>query len=230
MQSGDERLREVSLARFCVIYYPSIYGFARVMGFTVDDAKDRVQDFFVKVVEERLLQKYSPQKNTRLSSWLIKCFKNQVLHHLEAQGAKRRGGGVSFVELDSLYAEARFLNATAAGGDPAAAFDLTLAQELWVRAQALLTAKHRGRRSEKLAEALIPMILHSRWPGPPAPSQGEVAQLCGVTSSTLKAFYHHTLRRQARTCFDLVAAEHCQKIAAEELDQLWEILKANVAC
>lgn len=57
MQSGDERLREVSLARFCVIYYPSIYGFARVMGFTVDDAKDRVQDFFVKVVEERLLQK-----------------------------------------------------------------------------------------------------------------------------------------------------------------------------
>ena len=227
LQGIDELKREVSLARFCAIYYPSIYGFARMMGFSIEDAQDRTQDFFVKIVEERLLQKFDPSKKARLSSWLIKCFKNMALHHLEAERAKKRGGGLQFVELDSLN---RGVNIAASDGNEDGAidsFDRVLADQIWSKVATLLREKHNGKASQQLAEELIPFLAYPKWPLPPAPSQSEVAARCGVTAKTLKAFLSHTLRKQAKRLFVETARIHCQRISDEEAQHLWNLLRID---
>ncbi|MEQ1750958.1 MAG: sigma factor, partial [Prosthecobacter sp.] len=105
LKAPDAKMRDVSLVRFCSLYYPAIYGYARALGLSVPDAQDRVQDFFVEVVRDELLRKFDSQRGSRLSSWLMKCFRNMESNHYRAQATMKRGGGREFVEFDPEHAE-----------------------------------------------------------------------------------------------------------------------------
>ena len=229
LQSPDDHTRVASLEKFCAIYYASIFGLARRMGMTPDDAKDRAQDFFFKIVNDGMLQKFEVGRGTRLSTWLIKCFRNMVSKHHEARDSKRRGGGIVFVDLDTIQAEEYHQYLLDQMPDAEVGFDMTLAQQIWAGTQIRLREKHQGKSSEALAEALTPYILPLKWPPPPSPSQSELAATHGVSNVTLKAFFNHTLRRQARKYFQQESADHCQHIANDEVEHLWQLLRSHAS-
>jgi DNA-directed RNA polymerase specialized sigma24 family protein len=224
LNAPDQRTREMSLARFCTQYYPAIYGYARALGMPEADAKDRGQDFFVEVVRDGLLGNYDLGRGSRLSSWLMKCFKNLVSNHHAANAAQKRGGGREFVPFDSDHAEHSFRAAHLAHLDPGPTFDLMLAREIWLAARGQLLKKHTDKGNGRLVADLLPFTLMERWPQPPMPTQEELATRHDTTIMRLKAFFNRTLRLQARLTFDEEAQAAAPGIDGAELDHLWHLL------
>jgi len=103
-----------------------------MLGWREADAQDRAQDFFVEVVRDDLLARFDAQRGTRLSSWLMTCFKNLEFNHRTAQSSQKRGGGNQFVSLDSEHAEHSYRAAHLAHLAPEPTFDLMLAREIWL--------------------------------------------------------------------------------------------------
>lgn len=214
----------MSLARFCTQYYPAIYGYARALGLPEADAKDRVQDFFVEVVRDGLLSQYDVERGSRLSSWLMTCFKNLVSSHHTANSAQKRGGGREFVPFDSNHAEHSFRAAHLAHLDPGPTFDLLLAREIWLAAKARLLKKHTDKGNGKLVADLLPFTLMDRWPQPPMPTQEELATRHETSPTRLKAFFNRTLRLQAKRAFEEEAQAAAAGIDHSELDHLWHLI------
>ena len=224
IQVADPKTREVSLAQFCSLYYPAIYGFGRKLGLTVEDAQDRTQDFFVEVVRDGLLKRFDPSRGTRFSSWLMKCFKNLEFNHRAASATVKRGGGRIFVEFDADSVEHSYQLARGMDLPLEPSFDLMLARRLWDMTCGHLRAKHTGTANAALVEELLPQLLAERWPAAPAPSQEELAARHGTTAVRLKAFFNRTLKTQARRFFGDTAAHANPGISENEITELWTLL------
>lgn len=225
IQAADARTREVSVARFCTIYYRSIYGYARALGLKEEDAQDRVQDFFVEVVRDGLLLRFDQTRETRLSSWLMCCFRNMVNSHHRAGNAQKRGGGREFVEFNAELAEHSYLAAHLAHLAPEPTFDLMLAREVWQAAKAALLQKHAAKGQRDLATDLLPLTLLEQWPPRPMPTQEEMAKRHETTTTRLKAFFNRTLKAQARRAFDAECAAVCPGISEADTQHLWNLLR-----
>ena len=224
VQNGDSETRALSLARFCSIYYPAIYGFARMRGLNRDDAQDLTQDFFVEIVRDELLAKFDPAHGSRLSSWLMTCFKHLELNHRAAQASKKRGGGHEFVSFDTDFAEQCHQTIQVSHLTEASAVDLTLARSFWRAAQTRIRARYLGTSNEPLVSELLPLVLVNRWPDAPALSQSEMAKKHGTTAVRLKAFFNRTLRTQAERLFREEALFANSGITNEEIAELWGLL------
>ncbi|MEZ5387234.1 MAG: sigma factor [Prosthecobacter sp.] len=218
----DQKTREVSLARFCTLYYPAIYGFGRKLGLTVEDAQDRTQDFFMEIVRDGLLKRFDAERGTRFSTWLMRCFKNLELNHRAAKAAVKRGGGRTFVEFDAETVEHSYQSVYGTDLPLGPAFDLLLARGLWEMTCAQLRSKHESIAA--LIHDLLPLLLTERWPAAPAPSQEEMAAKHGTTTPRLKAFYNRTLKTQARRFFAQTAAHASPGISDAEIQDLWSLL------
>ncbi len=176
------------------------------------------------MVRDGLLEKYDLSRGSRLSSWLMKCFKNQVLSHQASQNAIKRGGGQQVLSLDEGHAEHCYRAAHLAHLEPAPTFDLMLAREVWLAARQRLLKKHEVRGHGKLVVDLLPFTLLDRWPPSPMPTQEELAIRHGTTPARIKAFFNRTLRVQARRHFDDEALAAAPGIDQAELDHLWHLL------
>lgn len=224
LRNEDARKRETSVARFCTQYYPAIYGYARSLGLKEHDAQDRVQDFFVEVVRDGLLQKFDPQRGTRLSTWLIRCFRNMEISHRATVSALKRGGGREFVEFDPEHAEHSYRAAHLAHLAPEPTFDLMLAREIWLAGKARLQQKHEAKGHGALVRDLLPIALLDRWPPRPMPTQEELAERHQTTPTRLKAFFNRTLKIQARRFFDEEALAAHAGITEADTQHLWMLL------
>lgn len=218
----DQKTREVSLARFCTLYYPAIYGFGRKLGLSVEDAQDRTQDFFMEVVRDGLLKRFDASRGTRFSAWLTKCFKNLEMNHRAAKATVKRGGGRTFVEFDADSVEHSYQSVHGTELPLGPAFDLMLARGLWEITCNQLRARHAG--IPALINELLPHLLAERWPAAPAPSQEEVATRHGTTAVRLKAFFNRTLKTQARRFFEETATHSSPGISRDEIADLWALL------
>ncbi len=224
LNAPDQKKREVSLTRFCTLYYPAIYGYSRVLGLQREDAKDRAQDFFVEVVRDKLLTRYDSQRGSRFSSWLMKCYKNMVLNHRTAQTSLKRGGGNEFVEFDHEHAEHSYRAAHLAHLAPEPTFDLMLAREIWLATKSVLAPMPPAAGEASLTFELLPLILLERWPPPPMPTQEEVALRHNTTPTRLKAFFNRTLKIRARRRFDEEASAAHPGISHQDIELLWNLL------
>lgn len=224
LQVEDSKTREVSLARFCTAYYPAIYGFARKLGLTVEDAQDRTQDFFMEVVRDGLLGHFDSAHGARFCSWLMKCFKNLELNHRASRATAKRGGGHLFVEFDADKVEHSFQSAHRMDLQAEPAFDLVLARGIWRMTREQVLTKHAATPNAALVVEILPFILAERWPAAPAPSQDEMAARHGTTSARLKAFFNRTLKLQVRRIFGETAVQSSPGIADAEISELWALL------
>ncbi len=224
LTSPAPKTREMSLARFCTLYYPAIYGYARLIGLPQEDAKDRTQDFFVKVVEDELLSRFDTKRCTRFRYWLMACFRNLARNKRTAERAEKRGGGNEFMGYDTDRAESSYLTAQMAYLGQVHTFDLMLARKIWEAVKASLILKHQEKGQGALVKTLLPLTLMDRWPPQPMPTQEEMAASHGTTPVRLKAFFNRTLKTQARRAFDREAGSAHPGISADELSHFWHLL------
>jgi RNA polymerase sigma-70 factor (ECF subfamily) len=102
--AGEETARK-ALAELCKTYWRPIFAFICKRGYSVPDAQDLTQDFFLMVLEGDLLKRADPTRG-RFRSLLLKAVQNFLTDDTIRKHARKRGGDVKFVSWDEWMAEA----------------------------------------------------------------------------------------------------------------------------
>lgn len=103
-ESGEAKARE-ALAQLCRIYWRPIFAFICHKGYSVPDAQDLTQDFFVMILKGDLLQRADRERG-RFRSLLLKSLQNFLIDAHARTCAQKRGGDLQFVSWDEWTAEA----------------------------------------------------------------------------------------------------------------------------
>jgi RNA polymerase sigma factor (sigma-70 family) len=97
-QRGDAGSALVSL---CEAYWYPLYAFLRRRGYPADRAQDLTQEFFVRILQGRYLDRADPEKG-RFRSFVLTSLKFFVADDEDRQRAYKRGGGaVGALEFSS---------------------------------------------------------------------------------------------------------------------------------
>jgi RNA polymerase sigma factor (sigma-70 family) len=102
-QRKDARSALVSL---CENYWYPLYAYLRRRGYPADQAQDLTQEFFVRVLEGRYLDRADPEKG-RFRSFILTSLRFFVADEGDRQRAYKRGGG-AVVPLEFSSGEDRF--------------------------------------------------------------------------------------------------------------------------
>src|ERR1700728_3783666 len=106
--AGDPRRKEArsALVSLCERYWYPLYAFLRRRGYRADQAQDLTQEFFIRLLEGRYLDRADPEKG-RFRSFILTSLKFFVADEEDRQRARKRGGGV-VVQLEFSSGEERY--------------------------------------------------------------------------------------------------------------------------
>ncbi|MBV8831988.1 MAG: sigma-70 family RNA polymerase sigma factor [Acidobacteriaceae bacterium] len=92
--AGDPHRKEArsALVSLCENYWYPLYAYLRRRGYSADQAEDLTQEFFMRVLEGRYLDRADPEKG-RFRSFLLTSLKFFVADEGDRQRARKRGGG-----------------------------------------------------------------------------------------------------------------------------------------
>lgn len=130
---GDDAARRAALEQLCRAYWYPLYAYLRRSGRGVEDAEDLAQEFFVRLLDGRLLGAADPARG-KFRTLLLSALQQADADAWRTSNAQKRGGGIVVVAIDSEFAEERFLADKSEGGSPELAFDRAWAAAVMERA------------------------------------------------------------------------------------------------
>src|SRR6204780_4200956 len=94
--AGDPHGKEArsALVSLCENYWYPLYVYLRRRGYTTDQAQDLTQEFFMRVLEGRYLDRADPEKG-RFRSFLLTSLKFFVADEGDRDRAQKRGCGTA---------------------------------------------------------------------------------------------------------------------------------------
>ena len=101
-QDADEAKQ--ALNELCRKYWRPIYAFVRHRGSNPHDAEDLTQAYFARLLERGYIHR-ADQAKGRFRAFLIHDLKFFIANEAVRARAKKRGGDVSFIPLDTTWAE-----------------------------------------------------------------------------------------------------------------------------
>ena len=106
--AGDPGRKEAqpALVSLCENYWYPLYAYLRRRGYSADQAQDLTQEFFMRVLEGRYLDRADPEKG-RFRSFILTSLKFFVADEEDRQRARKRGGGL-LVPLEFSSGEERY--------------------------------------------------------------------------------------------------------------------------
>lgn len=159
---GDDTAARVAMEDLCRAYWYPIYGFARGMGVSADDAEDITQGFFERMVGQDMISRIDPGMG-KLRSYMIVSLKNFVNHVHRHASRQKRGGGLAVISIDQVEAEGRILNEVSDGDSPDKVFDRRWALALLDSVIERLRREFSNRGEEDRFDALSPLLVDSEY-------------------------------------------------------------------
>ena len=225
--SGEDHDKATeALAELCRTYWRPIFAFVCRKGYSVPDAQDLTQDFFLMVLEGSLLQRADPNRG-RFRSLLLKALQNFLIDDSIMKRARKRGGDMQFVSWDDWMAEAPSHLSI-----PAQEADSWPAEKIYDVRWAATTVEHalrrlgeecenRGRR--RVFDVLSSCLAAEREDV----SYGKLSKTLGVPEASVKRLVHQ-LRQRYRALLREEVAQTVEKPADvdEELRYLCAALAA----
>jgi RNA polymerase sigma factor (sigma-70 family) len=106
--AGNPQRKEArsALVSLCENYWYPLYAYLRRRGYPAEQAQDLTQEFFVRVLEGRYLDRADPVKG-RFRSFILTSLKFFVADEEDHQRARKRGGG-ALVPLEFPSSEERY--------------------------------------------------------------------------------------------------------------------------
>jgi RNA polymerase sigma factor (sigma-70 family) len=106
--AGDPRPKNArsALVSLCENYWYPLYAYLRRRGYSADQAQDLTQEFFLRVLEGRYLDRADPEKG-RFRSFILTSLKFFVADEGDRDRARKRGGG-SVEPLEFTSGEERY--------------------------------------------------------------------------------------------------------------------------
>jgi len=102
--SEEQKARD-ALAELCRTYWRPIFSFVQTRGYSIEDAQDLTQDFFVIILKDNWLQQ-ADRNRGRFRSLLLRSLQNFLINAAEKTHSRKRGGDVEFISWDDWIAEA----------------------------------------------------------------------------------------------------------------------------
>lgn len=131
-RSPQPEQRQRALDVLISAYWKPVYKYIRLhWGKPNEEAKDLAQDFFVRLIEKNLLDRFDPAK-ARLRTYLRVCVDGLVMNTDKAAQRQKRGGDVAILPLDFATAEGELLELPIGGsGGPEEFFAKEFARSLF---------------------------------------------------------------------------------------------------
>ncbi len=121
--AADPQRKEArsALVSLCEGYWYPLYAYVRRRGYPPDQAQDLTQEFFIRVLEGRYLDRADPEKG-RFRSFILTSMKFFVADEEDRQRAQKRGGG-AILPLELSSGEDRYLREPAHDETPERIFE-----------------------------------------------------------------------------------------------------------
>lgn len=206
---GEDNLEERhrALTALCEGYWYPLYAFVRRRGHGAEDASDRTQEFFARLLARPGFEGLSPERG-RFRAWLLASMKNFLSNERAREHAAKRGGGRVSLSIDFGAADRRFRLEGEVAETPEGHFERAWALELLERTLAGLEAEYRGRGRGTLFDALRPELTGET----PASGYAERADSLHMTEGAFKVAVHR-LRKRYR---ERLREEIAETVATEE--------------
>ena len=121
--AGDPQRKEArsALVSLCETYWYPLYAYLRRRGYPPDQAQDLTQEFFIRLLEGRFLDRADPEKG-RFRSFLLVSLKFFVADEEDRLRALKRGRGM-LVPMELSSGEERYQREPAHGETPERIFE-----------------------------------------------------------------------------------------------------------
>jgi RNA polymerase sigma factor (sigma-70 family) len=193
--AGDPQRKEArsALVSLCEHYWYPLYAYLRRRGYPSYEAQDLTQDFFVRVLEGRYLDRADPEKG-RFRSFILTSLKFFVADEADRRRAGKRGGGM-VAPLEFSSGEERYQREPAHDETPERIFERRWALSLIDRVVEKLREEYVNHgRPEHFERLKVFLLAQSDAP------YAELAQEMNTSAGALKVAIHR-LRKRYRELF-----------------------------
>jgi RNA polymerase sigma-70 factor (ECF subfamily) len=191
--SEEQRARD-ALAELCRTYWRPIFSFVRARDYSIEDAQDLTQDFFVTILKKNWLHQADPNRG-RFRSLLLRSLQNFLINATEKTHAHKRGGDVEFISWDDWMAEAPSQLSLPAQAlktlPPERLFDLAWATTVVEHALQRLREECESKGKLWLFQALSPLLTDER----DELSYANLSAELGMPETAVKKQLHNMRRR-----------------------------------
>lgn len=191
---ADEQKARQALAELCRTYWRPVFLFVSRHGYSVQEAQDLTQDFFVMILESNWLQ-HADEHRGRFRSFLLKSLQNFLSHAEERTRTVKRGGRMEFVSWDEWMAEAPSQLSVSAETlhdvSPEHLFDLRWAATVVEHALQRLREECEGKGRLRLFETLSGNLTLERGDV----SYASLAKALGIAETMVKKQLHNLRQR-----------------------------------
>ena len=178
-----------ALTELCQIYWRPIFTFVCRRGYSVADAQDLTQDFFIEVLEGKLIQSADPERG-RFRSLLLKSLTNFLIDRKVKSRRRKRGGAIQFLRWEDWIDEASTHKILSTNGLAQASdetvFDFRWASTLAERALHRLREECESKGHRRLFEVLSDYLAADRGDI----SYRHLSMLLGVSEVSVKKLIH----------------------------------------
>jgi RNA polymerase sigma-70 factor (ECF subfamily) len=205
--TGDLRGAEEALGVLCRAYWYPLYAFARRQGLAPHDAEDATQAFFAHLLSKNKLAHVDRAKG-RFRTFLLASFKHFLADEHDRAQTLKRGGGMTFLSIDSVAAEERYALEPHDEMSPDRLFDRRWARAVIEQALARLQAEYSAAGQAALFAALSPMLGASGTAQPYA----EIGATLAMEEGAVKVAVYRLRRRYGAA----LRAEIAETVATPE--------------
>ena len=223
---SEEQRAHDALAELCRTYWRSIFLFVRGRGYSIEDAQDLTQDFFVTILKNGWLQ-HADRNRGRFRSLLLRSLQNFLINAAEKTHARKRGGDVEFISWDDWNAESLSQSSIPVQAleslSPQRLFDLSWATTVVEHALQRLREECESKGRLRLFETLSGYLTGERADS----SYSDLAATLGIPESAVKKQLHNMRQRYRWLLRDEVA--HTVENPADVDDEIRHLCAALAA-
>src|ERR1700685_1112185 len=195
LAAGDPGRKEArsALVSLCENYWYPLYAYLRRRGYSADEAQDLTQEFFIRVLEGRYLDRADPEKG-RFRAFLLTSMKFFLADEADRNRALKRGGGM-VLSLEFSSGEDWYQREPAHDETPERIFERRWALSLIDRVVEKLREEYVNHgRPEHFERLKVFLLGHSDAP------YAALAQEMNTSEGALKVAIHR-LRKRYRELF-----------------------------
>jgi RNA polymerase sigma-70 factor (ECF subfamily) len=202
VRSADPRERARALDAVVAVYWRPVLHHVRARWRPGGaDAEDVAQGFFALALEKGWLERFDPARG-RFRSYLLACLDGHVARQRRSAAARKRGGGLRFVPLETTGADGEIHELPLAdGSDLDAPFQREWTRSLFTLALAALAARCAGTGKE-LAFAVFRRCDVEGAEADQRPSYARLAEEFGLTVAQVTNYLHWSRRELRQTVLD----------------------------
>lgn len=213
-QSDESAIARTALSHLCNRYWFPVYAYILKIGNSPEHAKDLTQDFFLRLVEGRVLDKADPDRG-KFRSLLFSSVRNFVTDVWRHEQAERRGGGATTLSLDFDRADVLYASAVREEETPDRTYDRQWARTVMAHAFVQLQTDYEKQGKADVFRALQPQLTEKAG----KIDYKEVVMSLGISENAARTAAHRLRKRYA----DALRAEVSHTVA--ELEHVGDEVK-----